>query len=88
MTNNSQSVPQTPVFSDDLVDAVCFCNAGLAQDAPYPPQHYLNVVLNILFAYLGPNQRAEVEEFLAEKKYFPPIDLALPHNAKVSNSIS
>ena len=46
---NQTISPQTPVFTDDLVDAVCFCHAGLAQDAPYSSDHYLNVIMNIQY---------------------------------------
>ena len=61
----------------DIVDAVCLCHAGLAQDSPHPPSQYLNQVLSILFAYLTKEQRFEVEEFLAEKKYLPPVDIQI-----------
>ena len=65
------------VFDYDLIDAVCMCHAGLAQDSPYDERHYLNLVLNMLFGYLTPEQKAEVEEYLAEKKYLPPVDIQI-----------
>ena len=65
------------VFDYDLIDAVCMCHAGLAQDSPYDERHYLNLVLNMLFGYLTPEQKTEVEEYLAEKKYLPPVDIQI-----------
>lgn len=65
------------VFKYDLVDAICFCHAGLAQDSPHDERHYLNCVLNILFAYLSPEDRAEVDAYLADKKYLPPVNIIL-----------
>ena len=62
---------EIPVVDLDLVDAVCFCHAGLTQDAPFPATHYLNITLNILFGYLDNDQREYVNEYLAEKKYLP-----------------
>ena len=71
------------VFDYDLVDAVCLLHAGLAQDAPHDERHYLNLVLNLLFAYLNKEQRQEVEDYLAEKKYEPgkpKVNLILPND--------
>ena len=68
------------VFDYDLLDAVCMAQAGLAQDSPHPESHYLNTILNILFAYLSTDQRKEVEDYLAEKKYHKPVKLILPNN--------
>jgi len=65
------------VIDLDLIDAVCMCHAGLAQDSPYDEKHYLNLVLNILFGYLTKDQRTEVEEYLAEKKYLPPVNIQI-----------
>ena len=67
----------TEVFNHDLLDAVCICHAGLAQDSPEDERFYLNQVLSLLFAYLTREQRAEVEVYLAEKKYLPPVNLIL-----------
>lgn len=61
----------------DLLDVVCLCHAGLAQDSPEFPTVYFNQILNIMFGYLSTEQRKEVEEYLAEKKYLPPLDLQI-----------
>ena len=61
----------------DLLDAVCLCHAGLAQDSPESPDFYLNQIMNMLFGYLSSEQKQEVEVYLAEKKYLPPVDLIL-----------
>ena len=68
---------QITVFAFDLVDAACMCYAGLAQDAPYDERHYLNSVLNILFGYLSAEQKFEVEDYLLQKKYLPPVDIKI-----------
>ena len=59
----------------DAFDVVCLCHAALAQDSPEPSSIYLNQILNIMFAYLSIDQRAEVEEYLAEKKYLPDVKI-------------
>jgi len=61
----------------DLLELVCLCHAALAQDSPEPPEFYINQILNLTFGYLNSEQRAEVETYLAEKKYLPPVDLIL-----------
>ena len=61
----------------DLLDVVCLCHAALAQDSPEPPTFYINQILNLMFGYLTSEQRAEVEEYLAEKKYLPPVDIQI-----------
>ena len=67
-----------PKINDyDVLDVVCLCHAALAQDSPESPEFYINQILNITFAYLSKTQRAEVETYLAEKKYLPPVDLIL-----------
>tara|TARA_B100001778_G_C18493523_1_gene586154 strand:+ start:204 stop:425 length:222 start_codon:yes stop_codon:yes gene_type:complete len=66
-------VNEINVIDLDLIDAVCFCYAGLAQDKPYDETHYLNATLNILYGYLDNDQRKEVDEYLAEKKYLPTL---------------
>ena len=63
----------TKVHSWDLLDAVLLCHAGLAQDSPELPTYYLNQIMSLLFAYLTKEQRAEIEVYLAEKKYLPPV---------------
>ena len=65
------------VFTEDLFDAVCLCHAGLCQDSPQAPTYYLNQVLNHLHAYLPVSRRADVDEYLADKKYLPPVNLIL-----------
>lgn len=61
----------------DVLDIVFLCHGGMAQDSPKPASDYLNQILNITFGYLTPAQRTEVEEYLADKKYLPPVDLIL-----------
>ena len=61
----------------DVLDVVQLCHAALAQDSPEPPTFYLNQILNLTFGYLTSEQRKEVELYLAEKKYLPPVDLIL-----------
>ena len=65
------------VFTEDLFDAVCLCHAGLCQDSPQAPTYYLNQVLNHLHAYLPVSRRPDVDEYLADKKYLPPVKLIL-----------
>lgn len=55
----------------DILDAVLCCQSAMAQDAPQPPAFYLNQVNNLLYGYIDAEQRREVEDFLAEKKYLP-----------------
>ena len=57
---------------EDSFEIVCLCHAALAQDSPYPAEHYINQILNYHFADLTSFQKAELETFLAEKKYLPP----------------
>ena len=61
----------------DVLDVVLLCHAGLAQDSPELPTYYLNQILNIMFGYLCPDQRKEVEVYLAEKKYLPDVKIEL-----------
>ena len=68
-------MPNVPDY--DVLDVVQLCHAALAQDSPEPPTFYLNQILNIMFGYLTSEQRKEVELYLAEKKYLPPVDLIL-----------
>ena len=63
----------------DVLDVVLLCHAALAQDSPELPDFYLNQILNLTFGYLTSEQRAEVETYLAEKKYLPPLKLHLPN---------
>ena len=61
----------------DALDVVCLCHAALAQDSPETPSFYINQILNLMFAYLSADQRKEVEEYLAEKKYLPEVKIEL-----------
>ena len=56
----------------DVLDVALLCHAALAQDSPEPPTYYINKIMNLMFAYLTKEQRQEIEEYLAEKKYLPP----------------
>ena len=61
----------------DVLDVVLLCHAALAQDSPELPDFYLNQILNLTFGYLTSEQRAEVETYLAEKKYLPPVKIEI-----------
>ena len=68
----------TALLNDyDILDVVLLCHAGLAQDSPEVPSFYLNQILNLMFGYLSVDQRKEVEEYLAEKKYLPPVNIEI-----------
>ena len=64
----------------DVLDVVLLCHAGLAQDSPEHPTHYLNQILNIMFGHCTSDDRKVVEVYLAEKKYLPPLKLHLPNS--------
>ena len=67
-----------PLMNDyDVLDVVLLCHAALAQDSPKDKQFYLNQILNLMFAYLTSEQKKEVEEYLAEKKYLPEVKIQL-----------
>tara|TARA_B100000427_G_scaffold119816_1_gene99844 strand:+ start:1161 stop:1427 length:267 start_codon:yes stop_codon:yes gene_type:complete len=68
------------VFAEDLVEIACLCYAANAQDSPNPKQFYLDQILNRAFAYLTPDQRQQVDEYLAEKKYLAPVEIILEAN--------
>ena len=61
----------------DALDVVLLCHAALAQDSPEDAEFYLNQILNLMFGYLSVDQRKEVEEYLAEKKYLPPVNIEI-----------
>ena len=61
----------------DTLDVVLLCHAALAQDSPETPTFYLNQILNLMFGYLTVEQRREVDEYLAEKKYLPDVKIEL-----------
>ena len=68
----------TALLNDyDILDVVLLCHAALAQDSPETPTFYLNQILNLMFGYLSVEQRKEVEEYLAEKKYLPEVKIEL-----------
>ena len=67
----------TPVHEWDVVDVCCLCHAALAQDSPEPSDVYLNRILNIMFSYLTKENRIEIENYLAEKKYLPAVKIEL-----------
>ena len=67
-----------PKMNDyDVLDVVCLCHAALAQDSPEVPTFYINQILNLMFGYLTPDQRQEVEVYLAEKKYLPDVKIEI-----------
>ena len=61
----------------DALEVVLLCHAALAQDSPEDAEFYLNQILNLMFGYLNPTQRREVEEYLAEKKYLPEVKIEI-----------
>ena len=68
----------TALLNDyDILDVVLLCHAALAQDSPETPTFYLNQILNLVFGYLSAEQRKEVEEYLAEKKYLPQVKIEI-----------
>ncbi len=68
----------TAIINDyDVLDVVCLCHAALAQDSPETPTFYINQILNLMFGYLSVEQRKEVEEYLAEKKYLPEVKIEI-----------
>lgn len=78
----------TQMYSEDLLDAVKLCNAALAQDSPEMPKTYIVQIMNMLFAYLSKNQRKEIERYLAEKEYLPPLKLIDPNEMKATVAAS
>lgn len=74
---SSSTTNEVKVLDWDLIDCVNLCHAALAQDSPKPPEFYINQIMSLLFAYLTIEQRKEVEEYLAEKKYLPPVDIQI-----------
>ena len=68
----------TVIINDyDALDVVKLCHAALAQDSPETPTFYINQIMNLMFGYLSIEQRQEVEEYLAEKKYLPDVKIEL-----------
>ena len=75
--NTSTSVE---LLKADVSDIAELCYAALAQDSPSPARFYLNQILNLVFGYLDSEQKADLEKYLAEKKYLPPVDLILAND--------
>ena len=68
----------TALLNDyDVYDVVCLCHAALAQDSPEAPTFYINQIMNLMFGYLSTVQRQELEVYLAEKKYLPPVNIQI-----------
>jgi|TARA_X000001382_G_scaffold81020_1_gene57091 hypothetical protein len=65
------------VYKEDLLDMAKFCQAALAQDSPEDPYFYLNKLLGYITGHLTSDQRLEIEEYLANKDYLPPVELIL-----------
>ena len=63
------------VFHEDVLELAKLCHAALAQDSPELPDYYLNQILNLTWGYLSRSQRDEIEKYLAEKEYLPPVTL-------------
>lgn len=57
---------------EDLYDIACLCHAAMAQDAPHSERHYINQILNMVWAYLPKHYKGQIDEYLAEKQYLPP----------------
>jgi hypothetical protein len=49
----------------------------LAQDSPELPEVYFNKILGLATGYLPMDQRKHVEEYLADKKYLPPVNIQI-----------
>ena len=78
MTSDTEADPNaayTLVYTEDLFDIVCLCHAALAQDSPETPYTYLNAILGMVQGPLPRSYRDKVEEYLAEKKYLPPVKI-------------
>ena len=60
------------VASYDIFDIVALCHAALAQDSPNSPEFYINQIMNLASAHMTADQKQELEEYLADKKYLPP----------------
>ena len=60
------------VANYDIFDMAALCHAAMAQDSPNPPEFYINQILNLVFPHMTEEQKAELEVYLAEKKYLPP----------------
>ena len=63
------------VFHEDMLDMAKLCQAALAQDSPELPYSYLNKLLGYVTAHLTRMQKEQIEEYLANKDYLPPLNL-------------
>jgi hypothetical protein len=70
----------------ELLDLVCLCHAALAQDSPELPSFYVNEILGRLDAFKYPGMREEIEVYLAEKKYLPPLKLVRPNETSSTSA--
>ena len=61
----------------DLLDIALACHSALAQDTPQSADVYLNQILNLAVGYCTAEMREEIEDFLAQKKYLPAVDLKI-----------
>lgn len=59
----------------EFFDLVCLCHAALAQDSPETPTFYINQILGRLDSFKYSGMREQLEEYLAEKKYLPKVQL-------------
>lgn len=66
-TSNFVKVPDY-----DILDIILLCHAAMAQDSPNPGEFYINQILNLVFPHATAEQKQELEEYLADKKYLPP----------------
>ena len=62
---------------DDFFEIVLLCHAALAQDSPNTKEYYINQILNYSFGHITRAQRKKLEEYLADKKYLPPVDITI-----------
>ena len=74
---SSSTTKEIKVLEWDLIDIVNLCNAALAQDSPNPPHFYVNQIMSMAYGYCDIEMRKETEEYLAEKKYLPPVDIQI-----------
>tara|TARA_X000001382_G_scaffold90549_1_gene65145 strand:- start:431 stop:652 length:222 start_codon:yes stop_codon:yes gene_type:complete len=63
------------VHREDMLDMAKLCQAALAQDSPELPYSYLNKLLGYVTAHLTRMQKEQIEEYLANKDYLPPLNL-------------
>ena len=77
MTTNSQ-LEKLPDY--DVLDVVLPVSRSIGPRLTRVSYGTISIrILNIMFGYLTSDQRKEVEVYLAEKKYLPPLKLHLPN---------